>query len=71
MWWLQGRGSLSGEAPPDLVSALGAGDQKIYVVPSFKTVVTRQGDAGGTGGNAETDFDVVLARAIAAARVGD
>ncbi|HRH01016.1 MAG TPA: serine hydrolase [Polyangiaceae bacterium] len=68
LWWLQGRGTLKGKAPADLASALGAKDQKIYVVPSMKLVVTRQGLAAGTAEEAESDFDRVLLKAIADAR---
>lgn len=69
LWWLQGKGGLGAKgAPADLVSALGARDQKIYVVPSLKLVVTRQGLAAGTESEAESDFDLVLLKAIADAR---
>jgi len=68
LWWLQGRGALKNAAPSDLVSALGARDQKIYVVPSMKIVVTRQGLAASTATEAESDFDRVLLKAIADAR---
>ncbi len=69
LWWLQGRGKLHGKAPADLVSALGARDQKIYVVPSLDLVVTRQGLAAGTQTEAESDFDLVLLKAVTEARV--
>jgi hypothetical protein len=68
LWWLQGKGTLKGKAPPDLVSALGARDQKIYVAPSLDVVVTRQGLAAGAASEAESNFDVLLLSAIAAAR---
>ncbi len=69
LWWLQGRKpGLEGKAPRDLVSALGAQDQKIYIIPSLKLVVTRQGRAGGSASEAESDYDLVLFRALAAAR---
>lgn len=71
LWWLQGRGSLQGKAPLDLVSALGARDQKIYVVPSLSAVVTRQGLAAGTASEAESNFDLVLLNAIANARIAN
>lgn len=67
LWWLQGRGTLRGKAPLDLVSALGSRDQKIYVSPSLKAVVTRQGLAAGTESEAESNFDIVLLGAVAAA----
>ena len=68
LWWLQGRGTLRNKAPVDLVSALGARDQKIYVVPSLELVVTRQGLAAGAQTDAESNFDLVLLKAIADAR---
>lgn len=63
LWWLNGKashrlpgqapGSQSGpilpSAPRDLVAALGAADQKIYVVPSLDLVIARQGERGGLG----------------------
>jgi len=61
--WLNGQGSyieagsqtvISGElipaAPADLFAALGAGDKKIYVVPSLDLVVVRHGPAAPAGG---------------------
>ena len=68
LWWLQGRGSLKGAAPADLVSALGARDQKIYVVPSMRAVITRQGLAAGAASETESDFDRALLKAVADAR---
>ena len=68
LWWLQGRGRLEGKAPQDLVAALGAADQKIYISPSLKIVVTRQGLAAGAATEAESDFDLVLLKAVADAR---
>ena len=70
LWWLMGRGTLAKVgAPRDLVAALGAMDQKIYVVPSQDLVVTRQGRAAAEDSEAESDFDKVLFKAIAAARL--
>jgi CubicO group peptidase (beta-lactamase class C family) len=58
LWWLNGsssyrtpgpyllpsqQGQLIPSAPRDLVAALGAGDKKIYVVPSLELVVVRHG----------------------------
>ncbi len=56
LWWLNGKpwhllgndpgrrpGPIIPAAPADLVAALGAADQKIYVVPSLDLVVCRQG----------------------------
>ncbi len=58
LWWLNGKssymvpssqtiyqGSLIPNAPNDLYAAMGASDQRIYVVPSQKMVVVRMGNA--------------------------
>ncbi len=58
LWWLNGyptymvpggqtvyAGPLVPNAPVDMYSAMGASDQRIYVVPSKKMVVIRMGDA--------------------------
>ncbi|PIB39192.1 serine hydrolase domain-containing protein [Maribacter sp. 4G9] len=58
LWWLNGKsqfmvpseqtvypGSLVPNAPADMVAAMGAKDQRIYVVPSKNMVVIRMGDA--------------------------
>jgi CubicO group peptidase (beta-lactamase class C family) len=60
LWWLLGRRS-GDEVPDDLVAALGAGDQKIYVCPSRDMVAVRQGRAAGG------DFDHDLLTALMAA----
>jgi CubicO group peptidase (beta-lactamase class C family) len=70
LWWLNGKnsymlpgsqtkfpGSLIPNAPDDMYAALGANDQKIYVVPSKKMVVIRIGNAAGTSANATSSFD--------------
>ena len=57
-WWLNGKassmipggqevypGSLVSSAPADMFAAMGASDQRIYVIPSKKMVVIRMGDA--------------------------
>ena len=57
-WWLNGKtssmipggqevypGSLVSNAPADMYAAMGASDQRIYVIPSKKMVVIRMGDA--------------------------
>lgn len=57
LWWLNGKpnymvpggqtmfqGSLIPNAPSDLYAAMGAKDQRIYVVPSKKMVVVRMGE---------------------------
>ena len=43
--------------PADLVAALGAQDQKIYVLPNERLVIARQGDAAGKSTEAGSDFD--------------
>jgi CubicO group peptidase (beta-lactamase class C family) len=58
LWWLNGKakfmipggqtvypGSLIPNAPSDLVAAMGAEDQRIYVVPSKNMVIVRMGNA--------------------------
>ena len=58
LWWLLGNARpKSPGMPPDLVAALGAQDQKIYVLPSERLVMARQGDAAGTATEAGSDFD--------------
>ena len=77
LWWLNGQdshllpdddrprpGPLLHAAPDDLVAGLGAGGQKLYVVPSRGLVVVRLGDAPGGG---RTGFDNDLWTALAAA----
>jgi CubicO group peptidase (beta-lactamase class C family) len=70
LWWLNGQeshmfpldqnvypGSLIPSGPDDMYMALGADDQKIYVVPSQGLVVTRQGEAANDNLPAASDFD--------------
>ncbi len=58
MWWLNGKqnhmipggqtvypGSLVPNAPADMYAAMGANDQRIYVIPSKKMVIVRMGEA--------------------------
>ncbi|MEO5911890.1 MAG: serine hydrolase [Pelobium sp.] len=58
LWWLNGKtkymvpgirkifqGSLVSNAPADMYAAMGASDQRIYVIPSKNMVVIRMGDA--------------------------
>ncbi|MGB6037381.1 MAG: T9SS type A sorting domain-containing protein, partial [Cryomorphaceae bacterium] len=73
LWWLNGQsnhmlpldpnvyeGSMIPSGPDDMYMALGANDQKIYVVPSQGLVVTRQGDAAFGLEAAASAFDVEL-----------
>lgn len=73
LWWLNGQeshlfpldptvyeGSMIPSGPDDMFMALGANDQKIYVVPSQGLVVTRQGDAAGAEVAAASSFDEEL-----------
>lgn len=70
LWWLNGKTSFripgseetySGEiipnAPDDMISALGANDQKLYIIPSEKLVVIRFGDDASGGNFASSSFD--------------
>jgi CubicO group peptidase (beta-lactamase class C family) len=70
LWWVNSgdgwedwtqRGPSGGRfiptAPPDLVAARGAGDRRLYVVPSLGLVVTRLGaPTRGLGAGADTQF---------------
>ncbi len=68
LWWLVGRGDLADAgAPVDTVAALGAQDQKIYVVPSAGLVLCRQGPAADTGSETKHGFDAALVSAVVAA----
>ena len=80
LWWLNGKasyllppsqpgaGPLMPSAPPDLVAALGAADQKIYVLRSAKLVVVRQGKAASLGAQALSSFDDELMKRLLAAK---
>ena len=70
LWWLNGKstlmvpgsqivlpGYLIPNAPADLFAALGKNDQKIYIVPSEKLVVIRQGNSAGNVASALSNFD--------------
>ena len=70
LWWLNGKasfmtpqvqftftGSLIPNAPTDMFCALGKNDQKIYVVPSQKIVIVRQGNTAGGFNLASSAFD--------------
>lgn len=50
-------GMLVPNAPPDMYSALGKNDQKIYVLPSQKIVVVRMGESAGNVQLALSSFD--------------
>jgi CubicO group peptidase (beta-lactamase class C family) len=81
LWWLNGKsahvlpgpprrrpGPLIPAAPTDLVAALGAADQKIYVSRALDLVVTRTGTMAGARARAAlSDFDGELWRRITAA----
>ena len=67
LWWLLGAIALSPGVPDDAVAALGAADQKIYVIPSIGLVCCRQGSAAGTETEAESPFDQALLEALLAA----
>ncbi len=73
LWWLNGKsnfmtpfiqtvwpGTLFPNAPSDMYCALGKDDQKIYVVPSQKLVVIRQGNSADASVAAASTFDNVL-----------
>jgi hypothetical protein len=70
LWWLNGKstlmvpgsqivlpGYLIPNAPADLFAALGKNDQKIYIVPSKKLVVIRQGNSAENVVSALSNFD--------------
>lgn len=69
-WWLNGKdrflgtgsqevftGSLIPNAPDDMIAALGANDQKIYVVPSEGLVIVRCGESAGNTELGLSSFD--------------
>lgn len=73
LWWLNGKtsfmtpgfpiafpGTLIPNAPTDMYAALGKNDQKIYVVPSQKLVIIRQGNTAGGFNLAVSGFDNML-----------
>lgn len=59
--------SLIPAAPQDLITALGSGDRKIYVVPSHDLVVIRHGAETGTPVAALSSFDNQLWELLSAA----
>ena len=69
LWWLLGKGRLGRRGTPeDLVAALGAQDQKIYVIPSTGLVLSRQGLAANDVTSSQSDFDTRLLAALSKAR---
>ena len=75
LWWLNGKskfmipteqteyqGSLIPNAPSDMIAAMGANDQRIYIVPSKKLIVIRMGDASNPSNPsfAVSGFDSLL-----------
>ncbi len=80
LWWLNGKetyllpgqgggsGHLVPFAPPDMVAALGAGDKKMYIVPSMDLVIVRHGSAAEERGVlASSRFDNLWWRRLIAA----
>jgi CubicO group peptidase (beta-lactamase class C family) len=70
LWWLNGKGSfmqpglqlvtntnLVPNAPNDMYAAMGKNDQRIYIVPSQKLVVVRQGNEAYASALAISQFD--------------
>ena len=76
LWWLNGKesfintssefhnSSIIPNAPSDMFAALGANDQKIYIVPSDNLVVIRCGNSAGNEGFALSGFDNQLWKKI-------
>lgn len=75
LWWLNGKtnfmlpgeqtnysGFLVPNAPADMYAAMGANDQRIYVIPSKKMVIIRMGDASDPSNSnfAVSGFDNAL-----------
>lgn len=73
LWWLNGQesyripgsttlfeGKLVPAAPDDLISGLGANDQKLYVVPSKGLVIVRLGADAGEAQLGPSGFDTLL-----------
>jgi CubicO group peptidase (beta-lactamase class C family) len=70
LWWLMAQrpGAADG-TPDDWVAALGAADQKVYVVPSLDLALVRQGLPADDPTEAASPFDRQLMAALLAARV--
>ena len=73
LWWLNGKssyrvpgseesfeGTIIPNAPDDMIAALGANDQKLYVIPSKNMVILRFGDDASGGNFASSGFDNTL-----------
>jgi CubicO group peptidase (beta-lactamase class C family) len=73
LWWLNGKDNIVGtnstevlpgplvpNAPSDMYAALGANDQKIYVVPSKDLVIIRCGESAGEMQLGPSSFDNAL-----------
>lgn len=81
LWWLNGKssamvpggqkvypGTLVPNAPADMYAAMGASDQRIYIIPSKNMVIVRMGDASDPANPsfALSDFDNELWKKIKA-----
>lgn len=75
LWWLNGKskfmipseqtvfsGPLIPNAPSDMIAAMGANDQRIYIIPSKKIVIVRMGEASNPSNPsfAVSGFDSLL-----------
>ncbi len=54
--------------PADLVAACGAGKQRLYVIPSLKLVIVRQGSLGRSQGFSDSEFLSLLLRGKSAGK---
>lgn len=69
LWWLMAnRPGAADATPDDWVAALGAADQKVYVVPSLDLALVRQGLPAEDPTEAASPFDRQLMAALLAAR---
>jgi CubicO group peptidase (beta-lactamase class C family) len=66
--WLLAASVAAEGVPDDLVAALGAGDQKVYISTGDEVVVVRQGGAANEAGETTTSFDAQLLQRLFAAR---
>ena len=73
LWWLNGKesymipqsqevfsGPIIPTAPPELIAALGANDQKLYILPDRNIVIVRMGESAGDDTFSISSFDTVL-----------